>query len=124
MHRHEERDARDDERGEPGRDVLLGERDRARLDDEQEAAHDRGGAPLAQSGPLGGDLAAARRPGPQEDAGDEEPHREHEQRRQRALGDVDAEVRRSPDDVDDCKCGGESHGFSVPTPALLGQIQI
>src|SRR5581483_1751792 len=61
-HEHEERDARDDERGEPGRDVLLGESDSARLDDEQEEANKRGGAPLAPAGPLDGDLAAAPSP--------------------------------------------------------------
>ena len=94
--------------------MLLRERERARLDDEQQPAHEGGRAPLAQPRPLGCDFPAPKRPDVEQDAGDEEPDAEHEQRRQGAVGDVDAEVRRSPDDVDDPECGRELHAFSVP----------
>src|SRR5207248_6864806 len=59
--RHEERHARDDQRGEARGHVLLGERDGARLDDEQKPADERSGAPLPKPGPVCRDLAAARR---------------------------------------------------------------
>ena len=49
--------------------------------------------------------------GVEERAGDQEAHGEHQERRQRPVGHGHAEVRRSPDDVDDRECAGELHAL-------------
>ena len=66
-----------------------------------------------------GDIAAPQRPAVEDRARHAEAHREHEQRRQRPVGDGDREVRRSPDDVDGGECDGDlrAHGSTVPTHA-------
>ena len=83
---HEERNARDEQRRRPGRDALHRPGDTARVEHEERRADDRRRAPLAPAGPHG-ELAAPRREGVEERAGDEEAHGEHEERRQRPVGD-------------------------------------
>ena len=56
-------------------------------------------------------------PAVEKPAGEPEADREHEQRRQRPVGDGDREIRRSPDDVDDPERDDDlrPHGSMVPS---------
>ena len=112
--RHEQRHARDEQGRVAGRHALLGERDAAGVDDEQEPADDRRGAPLAAARPLGAHVPAPDRPAVEEQAGDQEPHREHQQRRQRPVGDRDREIGRAPDEVDGAECRRALHCPTLP----------
>ena len=115
-HRHEERHARDEERRDARADAQLGPGDAARVDDEEESADDRRRAPLAQTGAVCSDGAAARRPRIEERAGDQKAGGEHEKRRQGAIRDRDREIGRSPDEVDGAEGCCQLHVFSVPGP--------
>jgi hypothetical protein len=114
--RREERHGGDEKRGQPRGDPLLGQGDAAGVDEQEQPADDRGGRPLAPAEPRRLDVAPPGGPDVQEPAREPEPDREHEQRRQRAVGDGDREIRRSPDDVDDPERDGDpgSHGSMVP----------
>src|SRR5207253_6260102 len=94
----------------------LGPRDAARVDEEEQPADDRGRRPLAPARPGSGDVAAPRGPGVEKTARKGEADREHQQRRQRPVGDRDRQIRRSPDDVDDPERNGDlrSHESMVP----------
>jgi len=115
--RREQRDGCDEKGGEPGGDPLLRPRDPAGIDEQQQPADHGRGHPLAPSGLCHPDVAAPRGPGVEKTAGQREAHREHEQRRQRPVGDRDREIRRSPDDVDDQQRSGNlrSHDSMVPS---------
>ena len=98
--RHPERDGRDDERHESRRQVLLAPGDAAIAEEEQAGSDDQGGAPVHPSEPLPR-LPGAPGEGVQEQARDDESHARHEERGQRLDRDVDREIRRPPDHVDE-----------------------
>ena len=114
--RGEQRHAGHEQRGQPRGDPLLGPRDAARVDEQQQPADDRRRRPLAPARTRPAQVAPPRGPCVEERTRQPEPDREHEQRRQGPVGDGDREVRRSPDDVDDAERGDDlrSHGSMVP----------
>ena len=120
----EQRHGRNEERREARGDTLLGPRDPAGIDEQEQAADERRGRPLAPARPCGGHVAAPRGPAEEEPAGEREADREHQQRGQRPVGDGDREIRRSPDDVDDSERDGDlrPHGSMVPGDIDQGKL--
>ncbi len=84
-HRHEDGHGRDEEGRGAGGDPQLGPGHAPCVPDEQEPADGGCSAPLAPAGALGPEVAAPRRPGVEERARDQEPHREHQERRHRPV---------------------------------------
>jgi hypothetical protein len=97
-------------------DALLGPGDAAGVDEQEQPADDRGGRPLPAPRAGRGDVPPPDGPAVEQSTGEPEPDREHEQRRQRPVGDGDREIRRSPDDVHDPERDGDPgpHGSMVP----------
>jgi hypothetical protein len=83
------------------------------VDEEEQGADRSGREPLALARPLGRDVTAPERPPVEQGAGDEEPHREQQERRQRPVCHGMA-IRRAPDEVDGDK-DSKLHDSRVPT---------
>jgi hypothetical protein len=122
--RREQRHCCDKESGEPGGDPLFCPRDAAGVDEQEQPADHGRGHPLAPARPRPPHVAAPRGPRVEKAPGQREAHREHEQRRQRPVGDRDREIRRSPDDVDDQERSGDLRSHDSMVPSALDQHKL
>ena len=95
----EERHRRDHERGKSDRHLLLGDEEQG-VRAGQQQADQRSGGQLGPRHAQRREAAPPRDPAGHERPGHEEPPGHGEQRRDRLTGELDPEVRRSPDDVD------------------------
>ncbi len=91
----------DEQGGDPGRHRLLGERDESHPAAEQQGSDDRAVTHLASGRDHERATVARDRPRQQDQAGQQEAGRGHDERRDRLDRDRDAEVRRAPDEVED-----------------------
>ena len=96
-----DRHQRDDQGGNSRWDRLLTPRDHAHPAAKEQRAHDRAVAPLAQAGHRERAARPHDRPGQEHEPCEGEAGRRHEERRDRLDRHGDAEVGRSPDDVED-----------------------
>ena len=122
--RREQRHRGDEERCQSGGDALLRPGHAAGLDEQEEPAHDRGGLPLVPARARGPDVTAPGGPGVEQASGEREPSREHQQRRQRPVGDRDREIRRSPDDVHGPERNGDLRPHDSMVPSRVDQDKL
>ncbi len=99
--RHPDGHHRDEERGDARGDRLLSVGHHPHAAAQQERADDRAVAPLAPGRGHEGVAAARDGPGQQDEPRQDEADRRHEERGDGLDGDRDAEIRRTPDDVED-----------------------
>ena len=122
--RREERHGRDEERGQARGHPLLRPRDAAGVHEQKQPADDGRGRPFATPEARRGDIASPGGPEVEQPAGQPEPNREHEQRRQRAVGDRDREIRRSPDDVHDPERDDDLRPHRSMVPRVIDQDKL
>jgi hypothetical protein len=90
-----------EQRGQAAADVLFGQPDQAVASGEEQQPDQRGAAELAPRHPVRRRPPAQKKGHPEDQSGRDEPEPGADQRREGLDGDLDAEVRRAPDDVHD-----------------------
>ena len=117
--RHPDRDAPDEERGDPGRDGLLSPREDAMPGHEQQPAEDERGADLRSADAIPAAVTPRQREREQDGSRDQVPDGHREERRQIADDDRERDERRAPDEVQRSEGKPDSRAVSRNHPPSM-----